>query len=409
MAFRKLWTIAYRDLGRNRRRTFFTMFAVAIGLGLTIVLSGLIAGAYDDGIQNSIRLETGHVQLRAESYDPQKLSLQWKDLLKDPEALVAKAKAMDEVAAAAPVLWATGVLNTLDEAAGLKFYGIDPTSPVHDPIRESMVAGEFLTADDRSGFVIGKRLADDLGVQVGQKVTLAVVNADGEPEEATFTVRGLFATGFPAYDQGALFMPLAKAQAFTRTDGHASAVVIMLHRQEDADKVAAALQEPGVAALTWRDLNEVVLELMKTATGIYNLLYAIVLVVVVVVVANTLLMAVFERVQEVGILSALGMRRRQIMIMFLLEAAIIALVGIVLGFALGAAGVAYLARVGIYIGDASSSMQGFTLGTRMYGSFDPQVAISLSLWTLALTLVASLYPAWFASRMEPVKALHTVQ
>lgn len=409
MAFRKLWTIAYRDLGRNRRRTFFTMFAVALGLGLTIVLSGLIAGAFDNSIQNSIRLETGHVQLRADSYEAQKLSLQWKDLLKDPEALAAKANAMDEVAAAAPVLWAAGVLNTPDEAVGLKFYGIDPTSAVHDPIRESMVAGEFLTADDRGGILIGQRLADDLGIQVGQKVTLAVVNADGEPEEALFTVRGLFSTGFPAYDQGALFMPLAKAQAFTRTDGHASAVVIMLHRQEDADAVAAALQEPGVTALTWRDLNQVVLDLVKTATGIYDMMYAVVLLVVVVVVANTLLMAVFERVQEVGILSALGMKRRQIMVMFLLEAAIIALAGIVLGFALGAIGVAYLANVGIYIGDAANSMQGFTLGTRMYGSFDAQTAIALSLWTLALTLVASLYPAWFAARMEPVKALHTVQ
>jgi len=313
------------------------------------------------------------------------------------------------VAAAAPVLWAAGVLNTPDEAVGLKIYGVDPASPIHDPIRESMVAGEFLTADDRSGIVIGKRLADDLGIQTGQKVTLAVVNADGEPEEATFTVRGLFTTGFPTYDQGTLFMPLAKAQAFTRTDGHASAVVIMLHRQEDADAVAAALQEPGVAALTWRDLNQVVLDLLQTASSIYDMMYAVVLLVVVVVVANTLLMAVFERVQEVGILSALGMRRRQIMVMFLLEAAIIALAGIVLGFGLGAIGVAYLAKVGIYIGDAANSMQGFTMSTRMYGSFDPQTAIALSLWTLALTLVASLYPAWFAARMEPVKALHTVQ
>jgi ABC-type antimicrobial peptide transport system permease subunit len=128
-----------------------------------------------------------------------------------------------------------------------------------------------------------------------------------------------------------------------------------------------------------------------------------------VIIANTLLMAVFERTREMGILAALGMKRRQIMVLFLFEAAILALVGIVIGIVLGSLGVAYLANVGIDIGTAAAqSVEGIVFGTTMTGKFVPGEVISLSLWMLGIILLVSLYPAWYAARLEPVKALHTL-
>jgi len=406
MALGKLWTIAFRDLGRNRRRSGFTILAVAIGLALTIVMSGLIANVFDQGLQDNIRLETGHLQLRAASYEPEKVSLQWDDLLDDPDGLVADAAAMSEVVAVAPVLWATGILNSADDSTTLKVTGIDTTSAIHAPIRDSMVAGTFLTPDDRNGIVIGKRLADDLGLAVDGQVSLSVINADGQLEEGLFTIRGLFATGILNYDEGTLFLPLDKAQAFTRTDGHASAVVILLQDQAQADTVAARFQMPDVTQLTWQTLNATLITLLATGQVVYNLMYGIVLLIVAVVIANTLLMAVFERIREMGILAALGMKRRQIMLMYVLEAAMIGLGGAVIGLVLGAAGVAYLANVGIYIGDIGASLEGVSMGTSMYAKFDPIAAIWLTIATLGLTLLGSLYPAWFAGSMEPAEALH---
>ena len=90
MALGKLWTIAFRDLGRNRRRTTFTMLAVALGLALLIAMNGLIAGVFDDAVQNNIRLRTGHVQLRAASYEEEKVSLKWEDLVADSQTLAAQ-------------------------------------------------------------------------------------------------------------------------------------------------------------------------------------------------------------------------------------------------------------------------------------------------------------------------------
>ena len=409
MTLSKLWVIAYRDLGRNRRRSGLTLTSVALGLALLIFMSGMVNGVWQSALQDSIRLQTGHVQLRAASYEEQKLSLLRGDLLDNTDDLLARANQMSEVEFATPVLWAGGVLSTIHESTNLKVSGIDPTSPLHDPIRKGLVAGEFLTPDSRGEILMSRSLAKGMGIGVGNRVSLAVGNPEGQPDEGIFTIRGLFDTGFPSYDDNTVFMPLSQAQAFTRAGDRSSAIVIMLHDQDDADKVAAALQSPGISALTWEDLNEIFLEAMKTGIVFYYIMYGIVILIVAVIIANTLLMAVFERTREMGILAALGMKRQQIMVLFLFEAAILALVGIVIGIVLGSLGVAYLANVGIDIGTAAAqSVEGIVFGTTMTGKFVPGEVISLSLWMLGIILLVSLYPAWYAARLEPVKALHTL-
>ena len=182
MAFGKLWQIAYRDLGRNRRRSFFTLLAVAVGLALLIFINGLIAGVMHDAVENNIRLRTGHVQLRAPSYEEEKSSLEWQDLLTNGEDLAAKARALPQVASAAPVLWAIGILNTAEDTTNLQVYGIDVTSDFYAPVRDGLVEGEFLAADDRGGILLGKRLADSMGLQPGSKVSLTLIDADGQPQ-----------------------------------------------------------------------------------------------------------------------------------------------------------------------------------------------------------------------------------
>ena len=407
MALKKFWIMAYRDLMRNRRRTFFTLLAVALGLALLIVMNGWIAGIMEDSLQNSIRLKSGHVQIRASTYEEKKLSLEWKDLLENADGWAARANQMAEVKVAAPVLWAGGMLNATDETAGVQIYGIETTSSLYDPIRESLVGGEFLSPDDRNGILIGKRLADSLGLGIGDKVNLAVVNADGQADQGNFTIRGLYTTGIIGYDDSAVFMPLEKAQAFTQTDGHASAVVILLHQQEDADKVAAALMQPGVEALTWEDLNALFLQTVQTGMSYYLLMDGIVMLVVVVIIINTLLMAVFERTREMGILAALGMKGRQILGMIVFEACLLGLAGIVLGIVIGSAGVGYLAVYGIDASAAATAASNITISSTLHARFEPGGIASLSFWTLVIILLASLYPAWIAARMEPVQALHT--
>jgi ABC-type antimicrobial peptide transport system permease subunit len=145
---------------------------------------------------------------------------------------------------------------------------------------------------------------------------------------------------------------------------------------------------------------------MKTGMSFYVILDGIVMLIVAVIIANTLLMSVFERIREMGILSALGMKGRQLMAMFLLEAMILGLVGLAIGAVLGMGIVAYLATIGFPIGSAASAAgNSFALGTTMHARFVPGTFAGLAASMLGIILVASLYPAWYAARLEPVVAL----
>ena len=405
---RKLWKIAYRDLTRNRRRSLLTLVAVALGVAMLVTMTGLYAGAIGDSIENNIRLQTGHLQVRDDSYDEDKVSLAWEDLLDNSEELATQVQAVEGVKVASPVLRATGIIGTREESVGVRVFGIDPLSDVHKRVRDGLVAGQFIHPDDRSGVLIGRRLAESMGVTVGDQVSLLVNTSNQEADQATFTIRGLYNTGVPNYDDTTVFLPLSKAQAFTRTEGRASAITALLDDREKADAIAGALSAPGLTLLTWRDMNQVLLQAVEMSMGITYLMYLIVLAVVAVVIANTLLMSVFERVREMGILAALGMKGRQIMVMFMLEAGTLGLVGVALGVLLGSLGVLYLATVGLHLGEmATVAAAEIAYGEVIYGDFAPGATLALSAGAMVIILLASLYPAWFAARLEPIDALRT--
>lgn len=402
----KLWIISCRDLGRNKRRSALTLLGVALGLAVLIFTIGLDEGTTDGALKNSIRLQTGHVQVRAASYDAEKGSLAWEDLLDDPQRIVSKAMALEGVKAATPLLWASGILTTREDSVNVRVFGINPLSEASRPYKEGIVAGEYLNPDDRSGVLIGKRLADSLSLGVGDQVSLLVSTADQQPDEALFTIRGLYATGVPSYDEITVFLPLSKAQAFTRTGDRASAIFILLDSGKAADAIASALQAPGLQTLTWRDLNRVLMQSMAQSGGMMDMMIFIVLAMAAVVIANTLLMAVFERKREIGILGALGMKGWQVLVKFLLEAATLGVGGVVLGILLGGLVVAYLGAVGWDIGEAAASAgAAMAYGTTIYTKFPVDDVASLSIMGLIVTSLASLYPAWLAARLEPAEAI----
>jgi ABC-type lipoprotein release transport system permease subunit len=405
---RKLWKIAYRDLARNRRRSLLTLVAVALGVAMLVTLTGLYAGAIGDSIENNIRLQTGHLQVRDDTYDKDKVSLAWEDLLDNSGELAAQVQSIEGVKAASPVLWATGIIGTREESVGVRVFGIDPLSDVHETVRDGLVAGQFIQPDDRSGVLLGRRLAESMGVTVGDQINLLVNTSNQEADEATFTIRGLYHSGVPTYDDVTVFLPLSKAQVFTRTEGRASAITALLDEREKADGLAGALSAPGVTVLTWRDMNQVILQAVEMSMGITYLMYLIVLAVVAVVIANTLLMSVFERVREMGILAALGMKGRQIMVMFMLEAGTLGLIGVALGLFLGSLGVLYLATVGLPLGDmATVATAEVAYGEVIHGDFAPGPTFAVAAAAMVIILLASLYPAWFAARLEPIDALRT--
>ena len=409
MAIKKFLTIAYRDLARNRRRTALTALAIALGLVVVMAMSSLIAGMYASMMEDNIRLSTGHLQIRNESYDDDKLSLLYRDLLEDGDAWAIQAEALPEVQSAAPVLWTGGLLSTPQESLGIQVVGIDPDDAFHDPLREGITAGEFLKSDDRGRILIGQGLADEMGITVGRRVSLAASNADGEGQEGIFTVAGLVDTGFPGIDQNRVILPLAQAQSFSGVGDRVSSIILMLGDRDDTVNLATKFEGPDTQVLTWEDLNAILLESFEMGVVYYYIFYGIVFLVVAVLIANTLLMSVFARSREIGILAALGMKQGQIMLLFLLEGVMMGLFGIAMGWLLGLGTVAYLTFVGFSIPAETLAMaEGFTMGTTIYGGFALDEFAILTVVLLVIVSLASLYPARFAAKMEPVEALRAV-
>jgi len=396
--------LAYRNVGRNKTRSLLSALAVGVGMALLLLMASVLEGEMQGALQNTIRLQSGHLQVRPASYEENKISLKWEDLIENPDQVAAQVKSLPQVTVATPRLVASSILTVGDESKGVQILGIDPESAANQPFREGMLSGEFIKADDREGILIGNVLADKLGLKVNDKVNLLVTTSNGDVNEQLFTVRGIFTTRTPGYDENTIFMPLAKAQAITATENHASTLFVTLQDLNQADAVAQALKGSNYKILTWRDQNVFITQFEDYANAFFIILYLIVLGITATVVTNTLVMAVFERTREIGILSAIGMKGRSIMAQFLAEAALLATGGVIGGLLIGGAAVAYFTVYGIYIGDYG--LTGVLFEDHIYAHLTLQNTVTLAVLTYIITLIASLYPARLAARLEPVEALH---
>ena len=409
MAIKKFFSMAFRSVIRNTRRSLLTALAVALGLVVVMVMAGAIEGMIDNALADSIRVSTGHLQIRNTNYEVGKGSLLAKDLLDNAEALTKRVKEVAGVRSATPILESSGLLSTATESTGIEIIGIVPGDPFHDPVRNGIAAGEYLKADDRDLILMGEMLANQMNIAVGQRVSLAASDANGVGQEGLFTVAGLVDTGFPGIDQNRILMPLTQAQSFSGVGDRASDIIVMLDNLDDAESIAAQLRGGDIDVQTWRDLNSILLESMEIGMVFYYVIYLIVFLAVAVIIANTLLMSVFERTREIGILASLGMNGRQIMALILFEALILAIFGVAVGLVLGMGAVTYFAVVGIsFSAETAAMVEGMAIGTTMKGGYAPDQFAILSLLLLAVVCLVSLYPAWYAARMEPVEALHAL-
>lgn len=400
----QIFKMAFRDLGRNRRRSFFSALAVAIGLALLMLMSSVIQGEMGSALESAIHLQSGHLQIRAKSYNENKSSLKWEDLVENPEQIASQIAGLDQVEAATPRLFASGFLSTGDESAGVRIYGIDPQSAANDPYRNGIIEGSFLAADDRDGLLIGQPAAAKLHLQVGDKVSLSVNTSNGDIQEQTFTIRGIYTTNTYAFDGTTVLLSLAKAQAITQTENHASTIFVLLKDTSFTDSVSNAIKAPpGLEVLTWKDLNALITEFETLANSYIGFFYLIILAITASVIINTLIMSVYERTREIGILSAIGMRGGRIMGLFLAESFLLAIGGVILGLILGVLSVQLFNVNGFYIGNMG--LNGIVISNTIRANLTLDKTISVTIMTFVATILSGFYPAWMASRLEPVEAL----
>jgi ABC-type lipoprotein release transport system permease subunit len=397
---------------RNWRRTMIAVVAIVLGLILLLLFDGIIRGSDQAIFGNAVRFYGGNLQVHAPGYRDKAARLPMLPL-DDPAAVVAAAQALPEVQAVSQRINTAGIIINRSTSLPVMITAIQPEVEASISLQaENVAQGRFLKSDDGDAIFIGKALADRLGVTVGDNVTLLGRSKNEAMRQHNFVVVGIYDLGTPDAEKGAVFIPLIDAQTLYNLRDQVTEVPIFLTQIGSEAAVASTLQQqlPGYEIDSWQTLKGDLTDTLTTKLAFTSFFGIIVIVIASIGILNLMLMAVFERTHEMGVLAALGMKGRRIMALFLLEGTFIGAVGALSGCVLGVLLMALIGSVGIDLSKLTTGMG--DIGVLMSGKLYPVVTapglISRAVIVVVIAAIASLYPAWQASRQEPAKALHHV-
>jgi ABC-type lipoprotein release transport system permease subunit len=404
--------MAWRNIWRNWRRTGIATIAITLGLLLLVFMDGLYGG-YDEAVfANAVRLYGGNLQIHAPGFRDRAHHLPLLPL-EDADQIVQVAIANPNVLLASKRIRTSGLIKERGEIYPVTITGLEPSveAPI-SLIAENIVAGRFLEDDDEDMILIGVGLAQELGVDVGDRITLAGKSKNESIRQRTMTIAGLFNLGLPDAEKGLVYISLIEAGILFNLRNQATEIAITLNTIGVEDQMIGELTPalPGYEIDSWLTLNPEFTRVMDLSVAATTFFGFIVVAMACIGILNIMLMAVYERTREMGVLVALGMRGRQVMWLFLLEGAMIGAVGAVLGCTIGwLAMLAFNKSGGYDISSFTSAGEIYALmGDAFYATIDPISIFQIGLLLVVMAVLASLIPAWQASRKEPAESLHHI-
>lgn len=407
----KFFKIAWRNLWRNWRRTMIAFAAIALGLMFLVFMDGIISGSRVAIYGNLIKLLGGNVQAHAPGY-AEKASRMPLVAVDNHDGVIAAALARPEVAGASARINTGGFVMSREGSLPVSISGIEPEKEAPTSlVAGNIIAGRYLTAQDGDQIVIGKTLADRLEIALGDRISLAGRAPHEQMRTRTMTVVGIYEIGSAEIEKSNVYITLGEAQVLYDLPGQVTEVVISLRTVGDEAATVEALRAalPGVEVSSWQELNPAMLTTYAMGEQVISIFGVIVLMIAGIGILNLMLMAVFERTREIGLLGAIGMKRRQILGLFVLEGTLIGVLGAVIGALLGAIIVLALGQKGWDLGAANEAGQATALmGSVLYPVLEAGPLVTRMVTVLVISALASLYPAWRAANSQPAEALHYV-
>jgi len=406
--FGVLCRLAWRYLWRNHRRTIIMLGAITVGVWAMIFMTALSRGMVEQMIEDGISALPGHVQVHHPDY------------LDDPSILNRVPLGDDELAArfddAGFVAWASrvkvpAVITSERESRGVTLLGIDPEAERgFSFVDYDAVEGRFLEGPDDSGVVIGAKLADKLDTRVGKRVVLMSQDPDNEIADRGFRVVGLFTANMPAYEESYVFVGKDTAQKMLRIGPSTTEVVFFGDDYRDVEptyaKVVAAIGD-GVDVQRWYDVDTYLGTMLRVMDGFVLVWVVVIFLALSFGLVNTPVMAVFERVREIGLMMALGMKPGMILGQIVIESLLLLAVGLAIGDVLAWASVKAI-EDGVDISAVAEGMEMMGAASVLYPKLFLKDVVLANVVVLVLGFLASLSPAWRASRYEPVEAITKV-
>ena len=412
-----LAVMAWRNLWRNRRRTLLTLSSIAFGVFLAVLFTAMQDRNWTDMINFAARLGAGHVTLQHPDYlEAPTLS----KTVEGTDALEAVALAEPGVVRVVERIVGQTMLNTARESRGAGFIAIDPLAEDSTTftVLGAVVEGEpFATSRDK-GIILGERLAANMGVELGDKIVYTMTDKTGDIVSGLARVSGLVRTGAPSVDGGLCLLPIdAAREVLGYASDEATQVAAFVQDQRHADRIADRLNAeatPGVVALPWHQIQRELAAFIAIKVGGARFMEALIAVLVAAGIFNTLFVSVMERLREFGIMMAIGWSPGRLFRLVVLESAWLGVLGLVGAVLLTVLPYWYLATKGIDVsgmmGQTNGEMEvsGIAMPTTFKVGIFPEHAAVIAVAALVATLLAGLYPAWKAGRVDPVETIKLV-
>jgi ABC-type lipoprotein release transport system permease subunit len=401
-----LITIAWRNLWRNHRRSLIMLAAIAIGLWGMIWMTALMRGMVDQMIDSAINTLSGHVQIHAEGFLDDPSIERTVPPLRDNPALQALLDS-PRVTHWSERIRVPAVIRSERDVLGVTLVGIDPQQENGlSFIADSVTEGEYLAGVDDQHVLVGRKLLERLETKSGRRIVLMSQDPDNNIAERGFRIGGVFDTDLQATETSYVFAGIETVRAMLKMGDGVSEISLLGPDYRNLDALAADVRAAAGEAdtKTWLELDPYMATMLGVMDGVILIWFGIIFVALSFGLVNTLLMAVFERTREIGLLQALGMPPANILIMVLVESLIMLLIGLLAGNLLSWLTILPI-QDGIDISGVAAGLEWAGMSSVLLPAVKPSDVLLANAIVLVLGIAASLFPAWRASRKVPVEAI----
>lgn len=407
----KILNLAWRNVFRHTRRTVITAAAISVGLAVMLFMDTMMNGIDKMASKNIIDFETGAIQIFAQGYYREEGMFPLDTIIENPVVIVEKVENIKDVKNIVPrVKFEARLSDGIDELPVLGIgIDIDKEQTVFET-PSSVVKGKFL--ENEEDILIGIDLARDMDLDVASYLTVITRDRNGTYNAYDFTVSGLINTGHPLFDRNAALMSIKVAQRLLAISRGVTELSIKIKNDEKSMKVKQEISEvigTDYELYTWKELNSSVFQISSTKRMGQFIIVLVVVIIAAVGIINTMLMAVMERIPEIGTLKAIGFNNYNIVKMFIYEGGIIGIFGSILGCFMGLLLSLYITVYGIDMSAAFKDMDIiYPIKFIIKGEINYQMILYAFIFGIVVSVVATFWPVRSATRLEPVDALRHV-
>jgi putative ABC transport system permease protein len=404
-----IWSIAWRNVWRNKVRSIIMMVAIALGLFAGVFTMAFMQGAVDARISSATKSELAHLQIHAPHFlDNNESSI----YIQNSGEFVIEIEKIDGVLAASQRLVAEPFIMAAHGTGGGRLIGIWPEKEkkVTD-IWEHVIEGTYLEKTGRMPPVlIGEKLKKRLQLKTGSKINVQMVDLNGDLSSKGFRVSGIYKTNNTTYDETHLFVLYDDLQSQLGIENNAAhEIAVIVKNADEAATIKPAIQEiaANLDVQTWKELSPEMSILTDTLDQYMYIFILIILLGLCFGIINTMLMAVLERTKEIGMLMAVGMNKRRIFSMIILESVMLTLSGGILGIIIGSGVTKIFETKPIDVSMFSEGLEKYGFATQIYTSLKIETIVIITILVIVTGILSAIYPARKALKLNPAEATRT--